>query len=84
MIRISRGETSQEIYSDSFFCQWVNQGHIHDIVEWVGEVVVIDDDEQKESTILEDDCPGFLQVPLGPWDQTLLANVAEWTHQTHL
>ncbi|SRR6266702_1299352 len=52
----------------------VNQGHVRDVVEWVGAVVVIAGDERKECAILEDDCPGFLRVPLGPRDQTLLAD----------
>ncbi len=54
------------------------------MVEWVGAAVVVAGDERKESAILEDDCPGFLRVPLGPRDQTLLADIAKRAHRTHL
>ena len=66
----------------------VKQGHVHDVIERVGAVVVIADGEwpgrgavvlavvviaDGENAVLEDDCLGFICIPLGPRDpKTLL------------
>ena len=62
----------------------VKQGHVHDVVERVGAVVVISDHERggevvvivnDEWAVLEDDCLGFPRVPLGPRDPVTFLTV---------
>jgi hypothetical protein len=61
-------------YSGVSSLDGVKQGHVCDIIERVGAIVVIADYEWEERAALEDDCFGFLRVPLGPWDpETRLA-----------
>jgi len=52
----------------------VKQGHVRDIVERIGAIAIITEDEWEEHAILEDDCLGIPWVPLRPRNaETLLA-----------
>ena len=53
----------------------VKQGDVRNKIERVGAIVVIADDEREERAVLEDDCLGFLRVPLGPRDPKTLLTV---------
>ena len=53
----------------------VKQGDVRNKIERIGAIVVIADDEWEERAVLEDDCLGFLRVPLGPRDPKTLLTV---------